>query len=103
MEENKKCDCLVCCCNDAIHKAFGEGGGKHRLLRWVIGLLILWAIFALGVKVGELKYTIKDGLRGSYGFYGCGHGHDGKFFPNMMNQDMMNFWSGKLQNATSTR
>lgn len=74
MEENKKCDCLMCRCCNAVHKAFGERCGKYRLLRWVIGLIILLAIFALGVKVGELKYMIKDGFRGSY--YMMGEGCD---------------------------
>lgn len=111
MEENnnKKCDCLMCKCCGMAHKAFGEGCGKHRLLRWIIGLLILWAIFALGVKVGELKYTIKDGLRG--GYYGMmgGYGDDsfygrnnGGFYPGMMN-NMMYYWNSKLRSATSTR
>jgi len=101
MEENnnKKCDCLMCKCCGMAHKAFGgENCGKHRLLRWIIGLLILWAVFALGVKVGELKYTIKDGLR-SGGYYGMmGGDNDGRFFPNMMY-----YWNSKLQSATSTK
>ena len=90
MEENnnKKCECLWC----------RSGCGKHQLLRWIIGLLILWAVFALGVKVGELKYMIKDGLRGGY----YGYNKSG-YFPNMMNSEMMNFWSNQLQSATSTR
>ena len=99
MEENnnKKCDCLIC------------RHGKCAWFRWVLGLIILWAVFALGVKVGELKYTIKDGLRngGYYGMMG-GYGDDsygykkGGFFPGMMGQNMMYYFS-KLQSATSTR
>jgi hypothetical protein len=113
MEENnnKKCDCLVCKGNNAVHKMFGgENCGKHRLLRWIVGLLVLWAVFALGVKVGELKYTIKDGLRGGYygmmGGYGdCSYGHDrDSFFQNMMGgQNMMYYFNNKLRNATSTK
>ena len=43
-------------------------GSKHFLLRWALGLFILFSVFWLGVKVGELK-TI---LRSEFG-YGSGY------------------------------
>ncbi len=101
-ENNKKCDCLLC------------RHGKHTWFRWILGIVILWAIFALGVKIGEFKYMVKDGLRGSYygmmggygdsyGSYGCGRGGNDSFFSGMMGQNMMNYWNSQLRNATSTK
>jgi len=72
-------------------------------------------MFALGVKVGELKYMVKDSFRGSsysmmggygdnsYGSYGCGRGGNDSFFSGMMGQNMMNYWNSQLRNATSTK
>src|SRR3989338_3333903 len=42
--------------------------GKHFLLRWVLGLFILFSVFWLGIKVGELKNI----LRSEFG-YGNGY------------------------------
>lgn len=38
--------------------------GHHKLLRWVLGILILIVVFCMGVKVGEFKTTL--------GYYGYG-------------------------------
>src|SRR3989344_6350370 len=69
MEENKTqtglpghpqgCYCYGCRCGSYT---WGHG---HYWLRWILGLLILCAVFCLGVKVGEFK-----------GYYGLGHGFD---------------------------
>lgn len=45
-------------------------GGRHRLLRLILGLVILGVVFSAGVKLGELKAVISEGLYGSYMFPG---------------------------------
>ena len=42
----------------------------HYLLRWVLGLIILAAVFGLGVKVGEFKASLEGGyFQGHMGQY----------------------------------
>lgn len=50
------------------------GQGMHKgchIVRWALAILILWAVFMGGVKIGELKGMIdNDGFRGSRHMYG---------------------------------
>ncbi|MEW6617034.1 MAG: hypothetical protein AB1333_01285 [Patescibacteria group bacterium] len=85
-------------------------GGKHTLLRWIFGIIILIAVFSLGVKVGEFK-SIIDGYKGSFGwnshrgnpmmFYGYDDaGHGDNFGPRRMMRGINQI---PQQNATSTQ
>jgi len=40
-------------------------GGKHTILRWIFGVIILIAVFSLGVKIGEFKSAMNG-----YGGFG---------------------------------
>jgi len=68
MEENRpqfnRCEnCSGQCC----HGHGGMGGWNHQrytILRWMLGALILAAVFAIGVKVGEFKMLFADHYRG---------------------------------------
>lgn len=39
-------------------------GGRHYLLRWILGVLILVIVFFAGIKLGEFKQD----MRGGYGY-----------------------------------
>ncbi len=48
------------------------GGRRHFLLRWILGIIILGAVFSFGVKLGEFKAFFREGygpamMRGGYG------------------------------------
>ena len=86
MEENTKkggqegcgCECSGKCdsgkCGDKRGGMCGHwGGGRHRILRVIIGLLILMVAFWAGVKLGELKSSLEGG------FYGGRHMNSGRF------------------------
>jgi hypothetical protein len=44
-------------------------GGKHIVLRWILGIIILVAVFCAGLKLGFFAASI-----GSYGGYGSHYG-----------------------------
>jgi len=54
----------------------GSQSGMHmhkgcHIIRWVLAILILWAVFMGGVKIGELKSLLgNEGFRGSRYMYG---------------------------------
>ena len=86
MEEIKQDNMQNCSCGH--HCGWGHG---HHLLRFVLGILLLGLVFALGVKLGEFKAEVRGygymPLGGYYGnmpqrvlFYGNGA------IPNMMYQ-----------------
>ncbi|HBT75258.1 TPA: hypothetical protein DEB29_04630 [Candidatus Wolfebacteria bacterium] len=40
-------------------------GGRHHLMRWILGIIILVLVFVAGIKLGEFK----ENLRGNgYGY-----------------------------------
>lgn len=94
-EHAKEQECEMCegCCghrgmcddHEGYYDACGEDcqrmygmrcGGRHHLLRWILGILILVLVFIAGVKVGEFKQY----LRGE----GYGHHMMGKHDHGMM-------------------
>jgi RNA polymerase subunit RPABC4/transcription elongation factor Spt4 len=44
-------------------------GGRHIILRWIIGIIILVAVFSMGVKLGELKSVMNYGYSNYGGRY----------------------------------
>ena len=52
------------CCHHG-HSDLTSGHGRHFILRWVLGLIALFMVFAVGVKIGEFKEEIKSGFYGS--------------------------------------
>ncbi|RJQ28066.1 hypothetical protein C4565_04230 [Candidatus Parcubacteria bacterium] len=65
-----------CCMFCKKGKMMCGPNGMHRachIIRWVLGLLILWAVFMGGVKLGEFKSMIDTGdfgrsHRSGYGY-----------------------------------
>ena len=64
-KHSEECDCHACKGQKMCGRCCGGhccGGGRHLLLRWLLGLLILVIVFWLGLKIGEFK-----GVFGGYG------------------------------------
>jgi hypothetical protein len=119
MEENKNagshpegCRCMLCRGCGGMGKGkccFGMCGGGHRfiILRIIIGIIILIFVFALGVKLGELKASL---VGSSYGYPTMGGGSWGYGRRGMMYQGngygpgMMNRggWGTTQQQSTTT-
>ena len=60
MEENKKNQSAENCCNGSCCGGICRPYGKYMLLRWLLGILILAIVFAVGVKVGEFKVLLQS-------------------------------------------
>ncbi len=43
-----------------------HGHGRHVILRWFLGIFIIFSIFSIGMKVGELQYRIEASEGGGY-------------------------------------
>ena len=64
--------CETCGCMGHSHgycSGYGHGYHGHFLLRWLLGLLLLGIVFALGVKIGEFKSGFGDYGHMRYGDY----------------------------------
>ncbi len=78
----------------------GHMGHGHFLLRWVLGAIILLAVFVFGVAVGHVvtrfhgEYDGVNMKRGNVMFYKTGAG--------MQQSDMMNIESGTMPPMTQT-
>ncbi|TSC51799.1 MAG: hypothetical protein LiPW41_746 [Parcubacteria group bacterium LiPW_41] len=76
MNEEKNNNQESCCsfCKGGKMMCGNQGMHMHKgchIVRWVLAILILWAVFMGGVKIGELKGMIDgDGFRGSRHMYG---------------------------------
>ena len=53
MDEIKQDSHMVCNC--PMCRGMGRYGHGHWVLRWLLGLVILFLVFWFGVKIGELK------------------------------------------------
>lgn len=52
-------------CGMACQQMYGmRCGGRHHLLRWVLGILIIVLIFIAGIKMGEFKERAWGGMNG---------------------------------------
>ena len=114
MEENTKEQMGTCehACQSGWCKKLCCGGGRHIFLRWILGILILVAVFSLGIKVGEFKSLVDGGYGGRfernrhYGapmmFYGYAQNEYGDNFGPAR---MMRGWNNQIpqQTATSTQ
>ena len=54
-------------CKMCGHGMCGCGHHRHFWLRWLLGLIILAAVFCIGVKVGEFKGEFGRGFGGYKG------------------------------------
>lgn len=67
MEEQKPqghpegCRCFQCRCGTDCKCGHGWHGHRHFLLRFLVGIIILVIVFAVGVKLGELKSSFGHG------------------------------------------
>jgi hypothetical protein len=85
--ENAGSCCMFCKGGKMMHGHNGMHKGCH-VIRWILGLLILWAVFMGGVKIGEIKGTINgEGFGRSHSFrqYGNGMMRGGYGFQNQQN------------------
>ena len=93
MEESKQefgqkfSACQSCGCMGHSHGCGGSGHYHgHFLLRWLLGILLLGIVFAMGVKLGEFKS----------GFYGYGNmRHESYGLPMMQQRPMMYYTNGE--------
>lgn len=47
-------------CDTGCQQMYGmRCGGRHYLLRWVLGILIIVLVFIAGIKVGEFKQDMR--------------------------------------------
>ena len=75
MENKERKDDMNCdCCGWGSQSAHHH---KMAVLRWILGLIILFVTFTLGVKIGAFKEELKQDwgknyqmMHGSYGGYG---------------------------------
>lgn len=63
MSQSQGCGCRMC--------GHGHGHGNFAL-RLVLGLIILWCVFWLGMQIGEFKGSLESGY-GNYGGYSSMH------------------------------
>jgi len=65
MEGNNHNQCQVCGSGNGRCGSCGNmcGFGRHHLLRWFLGILIITWIFSIGMKFGEIKAQLN-----SYGY-----------------------------------
>ncbi|MFA5870446.1 MAG: hypothetical protein WC842_00960 [Candidatus Paceibacterota bacterium] len=85
--ENVGSCCMFCKGGKMMHSHNGMHKGCH-VFRWILGLLILWAVFMGGVKIGEIKGVINGenfGGSRSFGRYGTGMMRSGYGFQNQQN------------------
>lgn len=68
------CDCGQCSgmecggyegCGTGYHRMYGMGCGRHYVLRWILGILILAFVFIAGIKLGEFRERVWGG---GYGY-----------------------------------
>ncbi len=67
-QNNQHGQCMCDMCKGGMMGMYG-GHRRWHLLRWILGLVVLWMTFSFGVNFGEFKASIENG--GSY--YGYGH------------------------------
>lgn len=51
----------VCSCYGGCRGCAMHGHGRHYLLRWLLGILILLVVFFIGIKIGEFSQEIRSG------------------------------------------
>ncbi len=66
-ENNQNNSCQVCGSGNGRCGSCGNmcGFGKHNLLRWILGIIIITWIFSIGMKFGEIKAQLHGS---SYGY-----------------------------------
>ena len=57
------CKGSMCGVGGACRMGFcGHSMMKHRVLRWILGIIIIFALLCLGIKIGEFKALCGSGL-----------------------------------------
>lgn len=80
MDEGAKGSCGCGNCGGCWgHGMRGQGHGGF-LARWFLGLIILWVVFWVGVKIGEFKEEFGGGYGGRHMRYDYGN----QMYQNMM-------------------
>lgn len=101
----KWCDDCHMMCNK-MHGMGGHGMGRHFVLRWILGILILAFVFGAGIKLGELEERIA-GV--GYGMMNGGYNYNmmqrGGYAPEAYyyRGGMMQGWFDNQRPATTTR
>lgn len=68
-ENNNQNMCNVCGSGDGRCGRCGNmcGFGKHHIIRWILGVLIITWVFCIGMEMGEVKAYLEQA--------GYGHGY----------------------------
>jgi hypothetical protein len=76
MEENKQGQNTqqadVCACCSGKYGMYGHHHHGHFVLRLLLGLVILWLVFTIGLKIGEFRGYLESDY---------GYGHHRMFMP----------------------
>ena len=81
----------TCACGADCNCGCGHRSG-HHLIRWAVGLFIIFAVFVVGVKVGEFITRLSMGFYGGYG----------RAYPAGMMQNQGYYYGGAPVPQTST-
>lgn len=80
-------------CGGGCHHMYGmRCGGRHFLLRWILGIIIIAFVFGAGIKLGEFK---ERAWGGEYGYRMMDRGYGAP----TMGYGMMR-WNGGIDSAT---
>lgn len=77
MDNNEKKEGMKC---DNCGWGHGMHHAKMVVLRWLLGLIILFVVFSLGVKIGEFKQEMMGGWGSPYGYGMMGGGYDSYYY-----------------------
>ena len=78
-------------CQNGMCGCAGHHMGFH-VLRWVLGIIVIFMVFGFGVQIGEFKSALENG--GAYGY------HHGMMYGEMMPANM--YYGGQTGQTTVT-
>lgn len=63
IKNNETCSHKDCCCKNKVCGAgFCANCMKYPVLRWVLGIIIIFLLLGLGIKIGEFKVMCSNGV-----------------------------------------
>lgn len=73
-DHDENCECRIHGEGHGMMHKFCCGGKWHRffLIKFIVGVIILFGVLAVGIKIGEIKTLLYIGFGyGTSGYYGC--------------------------------